>query len=91
MKAGAKRKKAFKAKAAKAARQKPIEVVKVEYLMARDNKTWDTVVVDIPASIFDEQEGELFARLGNYMQDNVLTRPEYQDVVRSAVYEVHGG
>jgi len=60
------------------------ETFKVEFLIARDDKTWDTKTFDVPLSLEEAPDKEIeYWWLETYMWEH-----QYSDVVAVVVYNI---
>lgn len=59
--------------------------MKVEFLLAYEDHTWDTVIIDIPnTEINDEKDETLIA----WANKNLLTQAQYREVVLISIYSI---
>jgi hypothetical protein len=56
-------------------------MMKIEYLIAKDDRTWDTTIEEVPESVGTDQEA-----LVKWAEDNLAGQAQFRKVVLFALY-----
>lgn len=56
---------------------------RVEFILARENKTWDTCVLDVPAELDDDNDD---AAILEWFHDKHMETARFRDVVHVGIY-----
>jgi hypothetical protein len=63
------------------AQERECHMMKIEYLIAKDDRTWDTIIEEVPESVGTDREA-----LVKWAEDNLAGQSQYRNVVLFAVY-----
>lgn len=63
------------------AQEREWHMMKIEYLIAKDDRTWDTAIEEVPESVGTDREALL-----KWAEDNLAGQAQYRNVVLFALY-----
>lgn len=58
--------------------------MKMEFLLAHENGTWSTLIVDVPLSLDEANDSEI----NFWFNENYMSQTQYRKIVFAALYNI---